>query len=78
MNQESLNVINLQSIHAENQKRACILVQNCLNYEVIDELRNYFQISLHNYGTRNKQKFLGNYHCSKHSKLAKTFCFYGS
>ena len=58
VNHESLNVVNLPSIHTENQKRACILVQNCLEGKVIDELRNYFQINQHNYGTRNNKKLL--------------------
>ena len=42
----------------KSKKKACIFVQNCLDGKIIDELRNYFQISQHNYGTRNNKKLL--------------------
>ena len=49
---------NLQSIINANKKRASIFVKSCLENDVIEPFKNYFELSSHCRNTRNNEKII--------------------
>ena len=58
VNRNSVNRITLQFVTNANKKRACTLVRSCLDDNVIDPFRNYFQLIEHSIRTRNSSKII--------------------
>ena len=50
--------LSLQSVTNANKKRACIVVRDCLDNNIIEPFKNYFQLIEHSIGTRNRSNLI--------------------
>ena len=50
--------LSLQSVTNANKKRACIIVRDCLDNNIIEPFKNYFQLIEHSIGTRNRSNLI--------------------